>query len=205
MSVSFPQAGLVAALQDGATAEWHRSAEWGGGDAVSEAERLLLAQHRSNFELWHEEDRARAVGATDGEIAAVKRRIDGLNQRRNDLMERVDELLFRAFGAQNEASPMHSESPGLMVDRMSILSLKIFHTREEAGRGTATEDHRRRNWERLGVLEQQRRDLTRCLEDLLSEVRTGRRRFRVYRQMKMYNDPDLNPAMYGRGIPPLGS
>ena len=203
MSDSFPEAGFVAAMQDRATVEWHSTPAW-GGDAVSEAERLILAQHRSNFELWHEEDQARVVGATDGEIAAVKRSIDGLNQRRNDLMERVDEFAFWACGAQNEAAPMHSESPGLMVDRMSILGLKIFHMREEAGRVTATEEHRRRNWDRLSVLEEQRRDLTGCLAELLVEVRSGRRRFRVYRQMKMYNDPDLNPAMYGGGHTTFG-
>ncbi len=204
MCESLPETALIAELQDRATLEWHSTPEW-GGDNLGETERLLLAQHRSNFELWHQEDRARIVGAADAEVAAVKRAIDRLNQRRNDLMEQVDELAFQACGAQDPAAPLHSESPGMMVDRMSILSLKIFHTREEAARGTATEEHRLRNRKRLGVLEEQRRDLTRCLGELLDEVRSGRRRCRIYRQMKMYNDPDLNPAMYGEGIPPLGS
>ena len=204
MYESFPETALIAELQDRATMEWHSTPEW-GGDVPGETERLLLAQHRSNFDLWHQEDRARTVGAGDAEVAAVKRAIDRLNQRRNDLMEQVDELALQAFGAQNPAAPLHSESPGLMVDRMSILCLKIFHTREEAARGTATEEHRLRNRQRLGVLEEQRWDLTRCLGELLDEVRSGRRRFRIYRQMKMYNDPDLNPAMYGGRIPPSGS
>ncbi len=203
MCESFPETALIAELQDRATVRWHSTPE-SGGDVLGGTERLLLAQHRSNFDLWHQEDRARRVGAADAEVAALKRAIDGLNQQRNNLMEQVDELAFDACGAQNAVAPLHSESPGLMVDRMSILSLKIFHTREEAVRGTATEEHRRRNRERLGVLEEQRRDLTRCLGELLDEVRSGRRRFRIYRQMKMYNDPDLNPAMYGEGHTTFG-
>jgi hypothetical protein len=85
-----------------------------------------------------------------------------------------------------------------MIDRLSILALKIFHTREEAHRGSATEAHRQRNAERLALLEEQRDDLAACLDALWSEVLDGKRRFKLYRQMKMYNDPELNPVMYGR-------
>ena len=157
---------------------------------------IALAQHRANFDLWHEEDKARDPAVTDAEIARVKRAIDRLNQRRNDLVEKMDAWLLERL-EQNESAPLHSETPGLMIDRLSILALKIFHTREEAERSTATEGHRRRNQARLALLEEQREDLAGCLDALWAEVLGGTRRFKLYRQMKMYNDPELNPAIYG--------
>jgi hypothetical protein len=158
---------------------------------------LAMAQHRANFELWHEEDNARVPKASDAEIARVKRAIDVLNQRRNDLVEKMDLWLIDKL-EQNDASPLHSETPGLMVDRLSILALKIYHTREEAHRMSATEEHRVRNVKRLALLEEQRNDLAECLDVLWAEVLQGTRRFKLYRQMKMYNDPELNPAVYSR-------
>jgi Protein of unknown function (DUF4254) len=164
---------------------------------------LAIAQHRANFELWHEEDKARAPEVTDAEIARVKRAIDVLNQRRNDLVEKMDAWLMERL-EQNEAAPLHSETPGLMIDRLSILALKIYHTREETQRISATEAHRARNKKRLMLLELQREDLAGCLDSLWAEVRGGTRRFKLYRQMKMYNDPELNPAMY-EGRQPTGA
>jgi len=93
---------------------------------------------------------------------------------------------------------LHSETPGMMIDRLSILSLKIFHTDEEATRTTATEEHRHRNRERLALLQEQRTDLAQALSILLKEILAGQKRFKLYRQLKMYNDPDLNPAIYNR-------
>jgi hypothetical protein len=157
---------------------------------------LAMAHHRANFELWHEEDKARATEVTDAEIARVKRAIDVLNQRRNDLVEKMDAWLMERLG-QNESAPLHSETPGLMIDRLSILALKIYHTREETQRTSATEAHRMRNRTRLILLEEQRQDLASCLDSLWAEVLAGTRRFKLYRQLKMYNDLELNPAMYG--------
>ncbi len=158
---------------------------------------LAAAQHRANFELWHEEDKARAPEVPDAEIARVKHAIDALNQLRNDLSEKID-LWLLARLEQNAAAPLHSETPGLMIDRLSILALKIHHTRDEAQRATATEAHRLRNQARLDLLEEQRVDLAGCLDALWAEVLAGTRRFKLYRQMKMYNDPELNPAVYGQ-------
>jgi Protein of unknown function (DUF4254) len=158
---------------------------------------LVMAQHRANFELWHEEDKARVPGVADAEIVRVKRAIDRLNQRRNDLMEKMDAWLMERLD-QDDAAPLHSETPGLMIDRLSVLALRIYHTREEAHRASATESHRLRNAERLSVLEEQREDLAGCLDALWAEVLKGTRRFKLYRQMKMYNDPELNPAVYSR-------
>jgi hypothetical protein len=157
--------------------------------------KVALAQHRANFDLWHEEDKARDPAATDADIAKVKRAIDTLNQRRNDLVENLDRMLLAA--AQQDASaPLHSETPGLIVDRLSILALKLYHTAEESQRASATDAHRQRNLERLALLQEQRSDLTQCLDQLWSQVLAGQRRFKLYRQMKMYNDPELNPAIY---------
>jgi hypothetical protein len=158
---------------------------------------LAMAQHRANFELWYEEDKARIPEVLDAEIARVKRAIDVLNQRRNDLVEKMDVWLIERL-EQEATAPLHSETPGLMVDRLSILALKIYHTREEAHRTSATDGHRLRNVERLALLEEQRDDLAGCLDALWAEVLQGTRRFKLYRQMKMYNDPELNPAVYGQ-------
>ena len=185
-------------LQDEANQSWH------AGDSSPVAKNRLLElaldQHRANFDLWHQEDKARSPQAPDSAIAEVKHAIDRLNQRRNDLVEQMDELLLHAAGQQNEAAPLHSETPGLVIDRLSILSLKIYHTAEEAHRESASETHRARNAARLEVLTRQRDDLAGCLETLWNEVRWGRRRFRLYRQMKMYNDPELNPVLYGAKV-----
>ncbi len=172
----------------------------GQSDATppDELSRLALAQHRANFDLWHEEDKARDPNATDASITHVKHQIDSLNQQRNDLVEKIDLALLAEAGPQNESAPLHSETPGLIVDRLSILALKIYHTAEEAHRDSATEDHRKRNLERLRILTQQRDDLATCLDALWQQILRGERRFRLYRQMKMYNDPDLNPVLYTR-------
>lgn len=210
------RASHIVELQDSATGRWHSESSSGQEDVHLETfqhlgaagespdsridglEREILLQHRANFELWHEEDKARDPEATDPQVAHVKRSIDRLNQRRNDLMEKVDERFLELAGEQDGAAPLHSESPGLMIDRLSILALKIYHTAEEAARGSASEAHREKNRARVAVLHEQRRDLAGCLESLWAEVMAGKRRFKLYRQMKMYNDPELNPVVYSR-------
>jgi hypothetical protein len=158
---------------------------------------LTMAQHRANFELWHEEDKARVPEAPDAEIVRVKHAIDRLNQQRNDLVEQMDVRLMEGLQQPPEV-PLHSETPGLMIDRLSILALKIYHTREEAHRASAGTKHREKNARRLALLMEQRQDLAGCLDALWAEVMAGTRRFKLYRQMKMYNDPELNPAVYGQ-------
>jgi hypothetical protein len=201
----------IADLQDRANALWHRDP---GSDPPltsspgrnAAAGRAFLetvhAQHRANFDLWHTEDRARAPRATDRDLAEVKHAIDRLNQRRNDLAEQCDLLLLDQLQARPTESPaaqapLHSESPGLMIDRLSILALKIYHTQEEIDRPDAPAGHADRNRERLALLTEQREDLVACLDHLWTEVLAGSRRFKIYRQLKMYNDPTLNPAVYG--------
>jgi hypothetical protein len=188
---------LITRMQDEMTVALHEAgSELEIESNVDGLMEIALAQHRANFDLWHEEDKARDPAADDGEIARVKRAIDGLNQRRNDMVEKMDAWLLERL-EQNELAPLHSETPGLMIDRLSILALKIYHTRQEADRMSATEAHRQRNRDRLELMVEQRGDLSAALDALWAEVLGGTRRFKLYRQMKMYNDPELNPAMYG--------
>ena len=159
----------------------------------------LEQEHYANFQLWHEEDKARVPHAPDAEVAKVKRTIDQVNQQRNDLMEQCDGMALAELTKQqlpNPEAPLHTESIGLIVDRLSILSLKIYHTQEEIERANAPEGHALRNRERLATLVEQRDDLERALEALWADVLAGRRRFRLYRQLKMYNEAALNPAVY---------
>lgn len=212
--------GRLHLLQDEATRLWHLRADADAAydivhDAMHESghdgghdsgqtgalEPAVVAQHLANFELWHIEDAARTPGITDAALAATKRAIDRVNQRRNDLAEACDGLLLELLAAQGLPRPeseLHSESPALMIDRMSILALKIFHTREELERADAPAGHAARNRERLQILLTQREDLQTALSLLWRRVLAGERRFKVYRQLKMYNDPSLNPAVYGQ-------
>jgi len=182
---------------DEATLDWHQGHfSPDTSSNLAEFEPLLLAHHRANYDLWHEEDKAREPGCSDARIASIKRAIDVLNQTRTDLVEALDGMLLAAAGPQNPDSPLHSESPGLILDRLSILALKLYHTAEESRRTSASEAHRQRNVSRLALLQEQRGDLAACLDALWTEALAGRRRFKLYRHLKMYNDPELNPAVY---------
>ena len=188
----------IAQLHDSLTTLWH--AEPDAPPAVSDTFLEAVArQHRANFDLWHIEDEARNPAALDAEIASVKRRIDRTNQLRNDLAEQLDRALLEILKPRalpSPSAPLYSESPGLIIDRLSILALKIFHTREEAQRPNAPTGHAQRNLDRLAILIEQRTDLAACLDDLWQQTLLGQRRFKLYRQLKMYNDPALNPSIY---------
>ena len=187
----------VPELQDEFTREWHSRQELPADR--NGLERLIIEQHLSNFRLWHEEDQARTPNAPAEKIAQVKRNIDQLNQQRNDLIEEIDRTLLESLKhIDARSAELHSETPGMMIDRLSILSLKLYHTREEMERGDATEEHRARNRERLKILEEQKSDLAKTLNRLWEDLHAGRRRFKLYRQLKMYNDPALNPEIYRR-------
>jgi len=195
----------IVRLQDRLTREWHKKPDEPVGESPTGPDGewlgLVARQHRANFDLWHIEDKARTPGASDAEIALVKQGVDVTNQLRNDLVEELDRAMMdwmEKRGLPNPATPLHSESPGMMIDRLSILALKIYHTREEAERPDAPPGHEERNRERLEILEEQRDELAGCLDALWQETLAGTRRFKLYRQLKMYNDPTLNPAIYGK-------
>jgi hypothetical protein len=178
------------------------------GDA-SHLWQWIEANHRFNSLLWEEEDLARRTRVSDAEIAVNKRNIDRFNQARNDATERVDEILLLALGLVSEASAasdapvstappgarLNSETAGSMIDRLSILSLKVNAMRLQAGRTDVDASHRQASEARLERLQAQRDDLAGCLDDLLAGSREGRAYFKVYRQFKMYNDPRFNPAL----------
>jgi len=189
----------VTTLQDQLTESWHIDGSMEARSAENEWLQRVVRQHRANFDLWHIEDEARTPGVTHAELADVKRRIDTTNQLRNDLAEDLDRMLLEWLASRqlpNQEAPLHSESPGLIIDRLSILALKIYHTGEEAQRGDAPPGHAERNRSRLAILEEQRADLAQCLDALWRDTLAGTRRFKLYRQLKMYNDPTLNPAIY---------
>lgn len=153
---------------------------------------------RFNALLWAEEDLARRRNVPDAEIAANKRAIDGYNQKRNDAIERIDEALLSSL-EQVEKRPeakQNSETAGAMIDRLSILSLKIRAMREQTERTDVDQAHRDTCSAKLARLLEQRTDLAACLDRLLAEASRGESYFKVYRQFKMYNDPKLNPALY---------
>ena len=186
----------IVQLQDGRTRLWHGAPPQPARDGSLEA--LVEAQHAANFTLWHAEDEARRLSADDASIAAVKREIDRVNQVRNDMTEQIDAWLLAHLkeAGMTQGGEQHSETPAMMMDRLSILSLKLFHTQEELNRAAAPPGHRERNAERFATLKEQREDLAACLERLWGQVCAGERYFKHYRQLKMYNDPELNPVLY---------
>ena len=161
--------------------------------------RAIEDNHRHNRLLWGEEDLARRREVPDAEIAKNKRAIDGYNQKRNDAIERIDEHLLAALEnvQRKEKARLNSETAGGIVDRLSILSLKIHHMRLQTERRDVDGAHIENCKLKLNRLNEQRTDLASCLERLLAEAQRGESYFKVYRQFKMYNDPALNPAIYG--------
>lgn len=152
--------------------------------------------HRNNFLLWNEEDKARRDDKGAEFVYHAKRNIDGFNQQRNNCMEQIDEWIFHHFKPKNDGCPIHSESPGMMIDRLSILSLKEYHMHQQTIREDTDHSHREACQKKLDVIIQQRLQLSQCLTELLDELTAGTRTFRIYHQFKMYNDPNLNPEIY---------
>lgn len=169
----------------------------------------VAVNHFHNRSLWAQEDLARRTQAPDAEIVANKRAIDRHNQARNDAIERIDEFLLSALGLVDPATlasalprstvapgaRLNSETAGSMLDRISILGLKVAAMREQTLRTDVDDAHRQACGERLQRLLQQRTDLGSCYDELLADAQAGRAYFKVYRQFKMYNDPRLNPAL----------
>jgi hypothetical protein len=149
---------------------------------------------------WHFEDIIRDPHIDPIEALQLKRRIDRSNQDRTDLVEQIDSY-FRQQYSNVKVLPdarINTESPAWAVDRLSILALKIYHMREQAERQDAPAEHRERCKAKLDVLLEQQVDLSTAIDQLLDDISAGRKYMKVYRQMKMYNDPSTNPVLYGK-------
>jgi hypothetical protein len=161
---------------------------------------IICKQHSFNFLLWHEEDIARSPDVPDRRIADVKRAIDRYNQQRNDWIEKLDDWFTGQLAELRIApavdAPLNTETPGSAIDRLSILSLRIFHLQEQRERQNADSKHRHSVESKLALSLAQQTDLSQSLAQLLADIGAGLKRHRTYRQMKMYNDPSLNPYLY---------
>jgi hypothetical protein len=187
----------IASLHRATVERWHSAPPENHYDGLLG---VVCQQHQFNFLLWHEEDIARSTDVSDRRIAAVKRSIDRYNQQRNDWIERIDEslldLLTREGVLPRAPLPLNTETPGSAIDRLSIMALRIYHLAEQLDRNDADAAHRDKVQERLDRCRLQHADLCQSLTELLDDLWAGRKLLKVYRQMKMYNDPTLNPYLY---------
>lgn len=149
---------------------------------------------------WHLEDIIRDPEIDPKDALALKRRIDKSNQDRTDLVELIDSYFldkYKDVKAQAGAT-INTESPAWAIDRLSILALKIFHMRKEVERTDTSAEHHTQCEKKLNVLLEQQKDLSLAIDQLIEEIEAGRKYMKVYKQMKMYNDPNLNPVLYGQ-------
>src|SRR5262245_9132306 len=178
-------------------ARWHQQAIDNPHNGILH---VVCEQLSYNFRLWHEEDKARSPTASDAEIAQVKRAIDKLNQQRNDWIEKLDDWITEELGCRGvvatASAPQNTETIGSAIDRLSILALRIYHLTEQLGRPDATEEHRESVARKLAIALAQHEDLSGAAQQLADDLFAGRKRHRTYRQLKMYNDPSLNPYLY---------
>ena len=149
---------------------------------------------------WHLEDLIRDPQIDPVEALLLKRRIDKSNQDRTDLVELIDSYFYTLYGhvEKQPDATINTESPAWAIDRLSILALKIYHMRDQTERTDATPQHVAQCQAKLDVLLQQREDLSTAIDQLLDDIQAGRKYMKVYKQMKMYNDPDTNPVLYGQ-------
>ncbi|GBF49891.1 hypothetical protein LPTSP4_14110 [Leptospira ryugenii] len=163
-------------------------------------EHTLYQKNQIDTIQWHIEDDIRVPNLALEEVVVLKRRIDKLNQERTDMVERLDDFILELFRdiQPKPGARLNSESPAWLLDRMSILELKIFHMQEQVDRtdSAATSQHIETCKKKLSVLLEQRADLKICLDELLEDYAKGDKKMKVYRQMKMYNDQNLNPSLY---------
>jgi hypothetical protein len=161
-------------------------------------EHLLYLKNWIDTVQWHFEDIIRDPNIDPVAALTLKRRIDASNQERTDMVEYIDSYFLQKFGAVNakESAKINSESPAWAFDRLSILALKIYHMHEEATRIEASQNHRDKCQAKLNILLEQRSDLSAAIDDLLDDIQNGDKYMKIYRQMKMYNDDELNPILY---------
>lgn len=161
-------------------------------------EHLLYLKNWIDTVQWHFEDIIRDPQINPEAALVLKRRIDASNQERTDMVEYIDSYFLQKYVdvTVKPTAKINSESPAWAIDRLSILALKIYHMNEEANRVEATAEHRAKCQEKLNVLLEQKKDLTTAIDDLLTDIASGDKYMKVYKQMKMYNDEELNPVLY---------
>jgi hypothetical protein len=149
---------------------------------------------------WHLEDIIRKPNIEPSEALKIKRRIDSSNQDRTDMVEELDDYFFKKYLSENprQEAILNTETPAWAVDRLSILSLKIYHMKEEAERDTASIDHRKKCSFKLSILMEQKSNLSMAIDQLFENISNGKVRIATYKQMKMYNDESLNPELYSQ-------
>ncbi len=159
---------------------------------------LLYFKNWIDTVQWHYEDIIRDPNIDPVAALTLKRKIDASNQERTDMVEYIDSYFLQKYSAVDvkTTAKINSESPAWTIDRLSILALKIYHMNEEVNRTEATKEHRDKCQEKLNVLLEQRSDLSTAIDDLLTDIENGDKFMKVYKQMKMYNDDDLNPVLY---------
>ena len=169
---------------------------------VSSIEFLLYKKNWIDTVQWHLEDIVRNPNINPVEGLAIKRRIDSSNQERTDMVEFIDSYFLDQFKTV-DVSPnakINTESPAWAIDRLSILALKIYHMQVEVDRANASAEHIASCTKKLNILLEQRTDLSLAIEDLLHDMKIGNKFMKVYKQMKMYNDPSLNPILYQQSV-----
>jgi hypothetical protein len=159
---------------------------------------LLYLKNWIDTVQWHLEDIIRDPAIDPVKALEIKRRIDFSNQQRTDMVEYIDSWLLEQYKEVKKLpqATFNTETPAWAIDRLSILALKIYHMQVEASRTDASGEHRKNCEKKLSVLLQQREDLSLAIDQLLDDIATGRKYMKLYKQMKMYNDADLNPVLY---------
>lgn len=165
---------------------------------VGSIEHSLFTKNWIDAVQWHLEDIIRDPEIAPAEALKIKRRIDASNQDRTDLVEQIDSYFLERYQhvKPQPNATINTESPAWAIDRLSILALKIFHMQKELERDDASDEHRQKCSHKLEVLLEQRTDLSTAIDQLLADIEDGKKYMKVYRQMKMYNDPALNPVLY---------
>ncbi|WP_417362659.1 DUF4254 domain-containing protein [Galbibacter sp.] len=161
-------------------------------------EHLLYRKNWIDTVQWHYEDIIRDPQIDPVAALALKRKIDASNQDRTDMVEFIDSYFLEKYKdvEPKQEATINSESPAWAIDRLSILALKIYHMREEAERVDASQDHKDKCTAKLDVLLEQKKDLSTAIDQLLNDIASGAKYMKVYKQMKMYNDEELNPVLY---------
>ena len=190
----FEQATKAYHVSDDVDATMHNPYE------VKSIEFYLYLKNWIDAVQWHLEDIIRNPAIDPVEAVAIKRRIDKSNQDRTDLVELIDSFFLDKYKEVKVLpdATINTESPAWAIDRLSILALKIYHMQQEVERTDTTKEHHDQCQVKLAILLEQKKDLSTAIDQLLADIEAGRKYMKVYKQMKMYNDPALNPVLYAK-------